>query len=111
MIPSFSGGVPIISDEQVGCPRARADQKANLQAKIDILNTKLEHKLDRARQRSEQIKSETEAKVQALQKKAAKAHGDAKTAIDARVARIREEYEQAASKLKSLTAPQVKRAG
>ena len=49
--------------------------------------------------------------MQALQKKAAKAQGDAKAAIDARVTRIREEYEQAASKLKSLTAPQVKRAG
>jgi len=36
--------------------RARADQKANLQAKIDILNTKVEDKLDRARQRSEKIK-------------------------------------------------------
>ena len=91
--------------------RARADQKAKLQAKIDNLNAKLQHKLDQAKQRSEQIKSETEAKVQALQKKAAKAQGDVKAAIDAHVARIREEYEQAASKLKNLTAPQVRRAG
>ena len=91
--------------------RARGDQKANLQAKIDILNTKVEDKLDRARQRSEKIKSETETKVQALQKKAAKAHGDAKATMEARVAQIREKYEQSASKLKSLTAPQVKKAG
>jgi uncharacterized membrane protein len=91
--------------------QARADQKAKLQAKIDNLNAKLQHKLEQAKQRSEQIKSETEAKVQALQKKAAKAQGDARAAMDARVARIREEYEQAASKLRTLTASQVKRAG
>jgi uncharacterized membrane protein len=91
--------------------QARADQKARLKAKIDNLNAKLQHKLERAQQRSKQIKSETEAKVQALQKKAAKVQGDAKAAMNTRVARIREEYEQAASKLNSLTAPQVKRAG
>jgi uncharacterized membrane protein len=91
--------------------RARAEHKAKLQGKIDNLNAKLQHKLAQAKQRSDQIKSENEAKVQALQKKAAKAQGDAKAAIDARLTRIREEYENAASKLKSLTAPQVKRAG
>jgi uncharacterized membrane protein len=91
--------------------QARADRKAKLQAKIDNLNAKLQHKLDQAKQRSERIKSETETKVPALQRKAAKLQGDAKAAINARVARIREEYEQAASKLKTLTAPQVKRAG
>lgn len=91
--------------------RARADQKAKLQAKIDNLNAKLQHRLEQAKQRSEQVRSETETKVQALQKKAAKAQGDAKAAMDARVARIREEYEQAASKLRNLTAQQVKRAG
>ena len=91
--------------------RARADHKARLQAKIDNLNARLQNKLEQARQRSEQIKSETEAKVQALQKKAAKAQGDTKAAIDARVTRLREEYEQAASNLKNLTTPQVRRAG
>jgi uncharacterized membrane protein len=91
--------------------RARADQKARLQAKIDILSTKLENKLNRARQRSEQIKSETEAKLQALRKKAASATGESKTTIDARAGRIQEQYELRASKLGSGTAPQVKRAG
>jgi uncharacterized membrane protein len=91
--------------------KARADRKAKLQARIDDLNVRLQRKLEQAKQRLEQIKSQTDAKVQALQKKAAKAQGDTKAAMDARVAGIREEYEQAASKLKSLTAPQVKRAG
>ena len=49
--------------------------------------------------------------MQALQKKAAKSQGDAKAAMDARLTQLREECEQAASKLKSLTTPQVKRAG
>jgi uncharacterized membrane protein len=91
--------------------RARADHKDRLQAKIDNLNVKLQTKLEQAKQRSEQIKRETEAKVQGLQKKAAKAQGETKAAMNARVTQIQEEYEQAASKLKSLTAPKVRRAG
>jgi len=83
---------------------ARADRKAKLQAKIDQLNTRLQEKLEQAKQRSEQIKSETEAKVQALQKKAAKAQGDAKTAIDARMNQIRKQYEQSAARMKSMVA-------
>jgi DNA anti-recombination protein RmuC len=84
--------------------RAKAERKAKLQAKIDALNTRLQANLQQARQRSEQIKNETEAKVQALQKKAAKAQGDAKAAIDARVAEIREKYEQSVERVKSMVA-------
>jgi uncharacterized membrane protein len=91
--------------------QARADRKAKLQARIDNLNARLQKKLEQAKQRSEQIKRETDAKVQALQKKAATARGDVKTAIDARIARIREQSEHAAAKLKNLTAPQVRKAG
>jgi uncharacterized membrane protein len=91
--------------------KARADRKAKLQAKIEGLNAKLQHRLEEAKQRSEQIKRETEAKVQAMEKKAAKSHGEHKAALDARIAHIREEYQQAASKLKSLTTPQTRTAG
>ena len=84
--------------------RAKAEHKAKLQAKIDQLNTRLQTKLQQARQRSEQIKSETEAKVQALQKKAAKAQGDAKAAIDSRVTEIKKQYEQWAERVKSMVA-------
>src|SRR5437868_1623951 len=45
--------------------RAKADYKAKLQSKIDQLNAKLQKKLDQAKQRSEQVKRETEAKVEA----------------------------------------------
>jgi uncharacterized membrane protein len=89
---------------------ARAEHKAELQAKIASLNTKLQHKLDRAKMRSEQIERETEAKINALQKKATDARSDAKAAIDARIDRIRGEYEKAAAMMKSW-APQVRRAG
>ena len=84
--------------------RAKAERKAKLQAKIDQLNTRLQKKLEQAKQRSEQIKNETEAKVQALQKKAVKAQGDAKAAIDARVNQIKKQYEQSAAHLKSMVA-------
>jgi len=60
--------------------------------------------LQQARQRSEQIKNETEAKVQALQKKAAKAQGDAKAAIDARVTEMKKQYEQWVERAESLVA-------
>ena len=49
--------------------QAQAERKAKLQARIDALNAKIQEKLDQAKQRSEQIKGETEAKVQALQKR------------------------------------------
>jgi uncharacterized membrane protein len=84
--------------------RARAEHKAKLQAKIDGLNTRLQTKLQQARQRSEQIKNETDAKVQALQKKAAKAQGEAKAAIDARVTEIKKQYEQGVERAKSMVA-------
>ena len=90
--------------------QARAERKAKLQAKIDALNAKLQEKLDQAKQRSEQIKGETDAKVQALQQKAAKAQGDAKKAIDARIAQIRGEYEERSRQLKSLAAEQLRKA-
>jgi uncharacterized membrane protein len=90
--------------------QARAERKVKLQAKIDALNAKIQEKLDQAKQRSEEIKGETEAKVQALQKRAAKAHGDAKQAFDARVAQIRGEYEERSRRLKGLAAEQLKKA-
>jgi len=90
--------------------RARGERKAKFQAKIDKLNARLEAKLDEARQRTEQIKSETEAKVQALQKKAEKTQGDMKATFDARLKRIRDDYEQSEAKLRHLLARQLKEA-
>ena len=84
--------------------RAKAEHKVKLQTKIDALHAKLQNKLNQAKQRSEQIKQETEAKVSALQKKAAKSQGEIRAAIDARVKEIRGEYDQAVARAKSMVA-------
>jgi uncharacterized membrane protein len=84
--------------------QARANRKAKLQARIDTLNAKLDAKLEQAKQRSEQIKAETDAKVNALEKKAAKAQGAIKSTFDARVKQIQEDHEQSVAKTKHLLA-------
>jgi len=71
--------------------QARADQKAKLQAKIDKSQQKLQAKLQEAKQRSEQQRKEAEAKIEALERKAAKAKGEAKAAYEARIVSIRKE--------------------
>lgn len=88
--------------------RASAERKAKLQAKIENLNAKLQSKLEQARQRSEQIRTETEAKVQALQQRAAKAQGAAKKSFDDRIAQIRAEYEERSKRLRSLAAEKLR---
>jgi uncharacterized membrane protein len=84
--------------------RAKADRKAKLQAKVDQLNTKLQKKLDQAKQRSDQVKRETEAKVEVLQKKAAKSQGEIKAAMESRMQEIRKQYDQAVARVKSAAA-------
>ncbi|HXJ93004.1 MAG TPA: DUF1269 domain-containing protein [Terriglobia bacterium] len=89
--------------------RAHAERKAKLQAKLDGLNAKLHKKVEESKARSEQMRRETEAKVQALQQKAAKAQGDAKAAINARITELREEYEQAEAKARSAAAGELRK--
>lgn|SRR5262249_40142636 len=84
--------------------QAKADRKAKLQAKVDSLSARLQQKLQQANQRSEQIRNETDAKVQALKERAAKARGDVKANIEARIASVREEADKSAAKLKTLAA-------
>jgi uncharacterized membrane protein len=83
---------------------AKADRKAKLQAKVDSLNARLQQKLQQAKQRSEEIRSESSAKVKALQERAAKAHGDAKADLETRIAQMRVDADRAATKLKDLAA-------
>ena len=84
--------------------RASADRKAKIQSKIDQLNAKLQKKLDQATQRSEHMKLETEAKVDALKKKAANSQGDIKATMEKRMQEVREQYNQAVARLKSTAA-------
>ena len=83
---------------------ARADRKAKIQAQIDKLNAKLQAKLEQAKQRSEEMKKETDAKVAALQNKAEKAESNAKAALNARIRETRESYEQSEAKVKHMLA-------
>ena len=71
--------------------QARADQRARLQAKIDKLQEKLHTKLEEGKRTSERRRKEAEAKIQALERKEAKAKGEAKAALEARIASIRKE--------------------
>jgi uncharacterized membrane protein len=90
--------------------RAHAERKAKLQANIDSLNARLQAKVDQVRQQSEQLRRETETKVHALQQKAAKAQGDAKAALNARAAELREQYEESEAKARSAVAGQLRKA-
>ncbi|HTY74106.1 MAG TPA: DUF1269 domain-containing protein [Candidatus Nanoarchaeia archaeon] len=82
--------------------KSRADQKAKLQNKIDNLNKKLQTKLEQAKQRSQNREEEAKAKVDALEKKAAKAKGEAKVAIEARIAEIKKKSTESKERTKQL---------
>jgi len=90
--------------------RAHAERRAKLQAKIDDLNARLQQKVEQHKARSEQMRREFETKMQALQQKAAKAQGDAKAAINARITQLREEYERSETKARSAAAAGLRKA-
>ena len=76
--------------------QARADRKANLQAQIENLNKRMNGKLAQAQTRSQQAAREYQAKVDALHQKADKEKGDAKAALEARIAKLRQDYKSRA---------------
>lgn len=82
--------------------KAKGDNKAKLQSKIDVLEKKLQTQHMQVKQRLEEIKKEQEAKVQDMKKKAANARGNAKTALNKRANQIREDYQKAKVKLEKL---------
>jgi uncharacterized membrane protein len=90
--------------------RAHAERKAKLQAKIDNLNTRLQAKLEQAKRQAEELRRETDAKVNALQQKAAKAQGNTKAELNARAAELREQYEKSAAKVRSAAAGELRKA-
>jgi uncharacterized membrane protein len=75
--------------------KSQAEDKAKLQTKIDDLDKKLDAKAEQAKQRSEQREKEAKAKVKALDKRAAEAKGEAKAAIEKRIADIKERLKKA----------------
>ena len=87
---------------------AVAGSKAEIQAQIDNLTEKLKQAETAAEQYAQQIKRETEAKVQVLQKQAAKAEGDAKASINAQISQLRKQYQDSVTKLRNVTAEKLK---
>ncbi len=99
-----------VAELKAEAAHAKAERKAMIQARIDELNRKLQSKIDQAKQRSQQLENETNAKVKGLQKKLTDAKHETKTAINNRIAEIRNRYEQAAATLRSATANQLRKA-
>ena len=87
---------------------ASQQRKAKIKARIDKLSAALQGKFDEAKLRSGQIKSEADAKIEALQKKAEQSQAELKTTVNARVTQIRKDYEQADAGLKHLVAEHLK---
>jgi len=83
---------------------AGADAKAKLKTRIDKLEASLQDALHEAQLRSEQIRKETEAKVETLKRKAANAKGEMKATLHKRVQQIRRDYEESQANLKGILA-------
>lgn len=80
--------------------QARDETKAKLKVRIDEAQAKLSEAIDRAQKRIDQLEKEAQAKIKQLQDQAAKARGDAKAKIDRNIAKLREDYQWRADKLK-----------
>jgi uncharacterized membrane protein len=72
---------------------ARADRKAKLQAQIARLSKRVDAQLARAKARSQQASEEFQARVAALQKRMDKERGDSKAALQARLAKLRSDFQ------------------
>ncbi len=82
--------------------KSRIAQEAKIQLKIDDLNKRLHVMREQAKQRSMQEQNEVKAKVEALEKKAAKAKGEAKANIEARIANIKEKSKESKERFQVL---------
>jgi uncharacterized membrane protein len=76
--------------------KAKADRLAKIDAKIDHLRVKLENAIERKRLNVQKRQQERDAKVKALQAKAAKSQGEIHSRQEARIAQLRRDYEEAA---------------
>ena len=79
--------------------RAGKEAKAKLQAKITAAKAKLRATRDRAKAASEAAKREMTGKVKSLKEQVAKAQGDSKAKLRARIAEVQSEHKRRAGKL------------
>jgi uncharacterized membrane protein len=75
--------------------RTRSEYTAKLQSRIDDLDIQLQRQLYEIKERSEELRSEADRKVLALQQKGEGASPEVKASIDAEVKRIEKDYEDA----------------
>jgi uncharacterized membrane protein len=80
--------------------QATGNAKVKLLAKIDAAKVKLQATHDRAKAALEAARQKMDAKIKSLQEQAAKAKGDSKAKIEARIAEVRSEYNRRTDKLK-----------
>ena len=73
--------------------KAQADRKAKLQAQIEKINKRIDAKLARSQEQAQQAKRQLDARVKALQDKAEKQKGAAKAAVEARITKLRNDYQ------------------
>ncbi|MCL4299137.1 MAG: DUF1269 domain-containing protein [Anaerolineae bacterium] len=74
--------------------RAAGEAKAKLQAKIDAAKAKLQAMRDSIQAKIETSQQETDAKIKALQEQAAKAEGERKAKIEARIAELKADQQR-----------------
>ena len=80
--------------------QASAERKAKLMARVNEAQAKLDHAVKHAQNRMHQVEEQGNAKIKELQEQAAKARGEAKAKIDARIAATRADYERRSALLK-----------
>jgi uncharacterized membrane protein len=88
-----------LADLKAEHTRADKQAKAKLQAKIDSVKAKLQATQERAKAEAEATKREMEAKIKSLKEQVAKAQGDAKSRLEARVAEVQADYKRRGGKL------------
>jgi uncharacterized protein YciW len=79
--------------------KASGAAKAKLQTKIDAAKAKLLSIQERAKAASDAAEKETDAKIKYLQDHVAKARGEAKSKLEARIAQARSDSKQRIDKL------------
>jgi hypothetical protein len=83
----------------------KAEQRATLKAEIDNLHKRLRAEFELAKQRSRREEKDVKGKVQALEGKAVKAKRDAKAAIEARMASLRNKSKESTTTTTTTTTP------
>ena len=76
------------------CAAARMDRRVKLQARSDTLRARIEKSLEEERARSKQASEEMRERVEALQRRAEQEQGRARHVIEARISRLREQYQK-----------------